>query len=154
MGSINFKKIKKQKMNVLTEYLLVITICFVVGFIMFLYNRWKENRYLNYRAHILDMKNLELTLNELNEFDGRNHGVSFVCVDGDIFDVTDSPFYFEDGSYKIFRGKDASVSLAKHDLSGKYINTTHEYTLDKQENLTLKQWHQYYLEKYVKRGVV
>jgi membrane-associated progesterone receptor component len=96
-------------------------------------------------------KEYNLTLDELNEFNGIKKKRIFVCVKGDIFDVSSSSFYTPGGSYHIFAGKEASTSLAKGDLEGKYLNTLN-HVLEEDEKVALEEWHTRFLEKYRKVG--
>ncbi|XP_076901298.1 putative steroid-binding protein 3 [Bidens hawaiensis] len=58
---------------------------------------------------------MELTLNQLKQYDGTNSSKPiYVAVKGRIFDVTTGrSFYGPGGSYAIFAGKDASRALAR-----------------------------------------
>lgn len=96
-------------------------------------------------------KEFNLSLDQLGAYNGVKNKRVFVCVKGDIFDVSNSPFYSPGGSYSIFAGKEASTSLAKGDLEGKFLNTPgHDLNQDEQE--ALDDWHTRFLEKYRKVG--
>lgn len=96
-------------------------------------------------------KEYNLTLKELGDFNGIKKKRIFVCVKGDIFDVSHSSFYTPGGSYHIFAGKDASTSLAKGDLDGTYLNTP-GHALEEDEKAALDDWYGRFLEKYRKVG--
>ena len=49
-------------------------------------------------------------------------------------------FYAPGSSYHIFAGHEASVSLAKGDLSGNYLNKYKEVELDEREEAGLEDW--------------
>ena len=84
----------------------------------------------------------------------EKNGVVFVGVRGDIFNVTESPFYKEPSSYAIFAGKDATVALAKSDLTGTWCNRTGEVELTEEEKQIVDDWHARFSEKYQKVGKV
>ena len=114
----------------------------------FYYKNYSEQKAFEEFAkeHNLDFK-------ELGKHNGVVNKRIFVGVKGDIFDVSTSSFYTPGGSYHIFAGKDASASLAKGDLEGKYLNSPYS-DLNDEEKATLEEWHEKFLAKYKKVGKV
>lgn len=123
---------------------IVIVVVTVVGY--FLYqHRAEQKAFEEYN------KEYNLTPAELAKFNGKASKRTFIGVKGDIFDVTGSPFYSGGGSYAVFAGTDASVALAKGDLSGEWVNKAVE-GLDAEETAALEDWHQRFLAKYRRVG--
>lgn len=126
----------------LVEIVLVILI--VGGY--FAYQHYKEKKEFEEYT-----REYNLTLEELAKYNGVANKRVFVCVKGDIFDVSSAPFYTPGGSYHVFAGTEATTSLAKGDLDGKFLNTPNQ-ELNEEEQYSADDWHQRFLEKYRKVG--
>lgn len=126
----------------LVEIVLVILI--VAGY--FAYQHYKEKKEFEEYT-----KEYNLTLEELGQYNGVANKKIFVCIKGDIFDVSNSPFYSQGNSYHVFAGKEATTSLAKGDLEGKFLNTP-GHQLTEEEQSGADDWHQRFMEKYRKVG--
>ena len=91
---------------------------------------------------------LKLTLEELEQFDGRNGKIYLACA-GIIFDVTDSPAYQPKGGYSMFAGRDASVALAKYSFDKKWLTMRPEDAdLSEDQIKSIEHWKEFYTEKY------
>ena len=91
---------------------------------------------------------LMLTVEELEQYDGRNGKIYLACG-GLIFDVTDSPTYQPKGSYAMFAGKDASVALAKFSFDKKWLTMRPEDAdLSEGHLKAIEGWKEFYEEKY------
>lgn len=55
-----------------------------------------------------DEGDMELTLEELAEYDGTNGKRAFVAIDGIIYDVTDSEYWNEEGPNNFKAGRDVT----------------------------------------------
>ena len=125
---------------------ILIVVVGVVGY--FLYQNHQEQKaYEEYN------RTYDLTPAGLAKFNGKNSKRTFIGVKGDIFDVTGSPFYSGGGSYSVFAGTDASVALAKGDLSGEMVNKPIA-GLDAEEQAALEDWHHRFVAKYRRVGRV
>ena len=91
---------------------------------------------------------LRLTPQELQKYDGRD-GVIYLACGGLIFDVSDAPSYQAGGSYSMFAGKDASVSLAKYSFKDEYLTMRpDEANLTANQLKAIESWKEFYSEKY------
>lgn len=125
--------------------LFILLVVVIVGG-YFLYTHLKEQKEFSEFSKVFN-----IGLEELAKFNGVASKRIFVGVKGDIFEVSNSPFYTPGGTYHIFAGKDASISLAKSDLEGKYLNNQTEQ-LNEEEQQSLDEWHNKFTEKYRKVG--
>jgi membrane-associated progesterone receptor component len=123
---------------------IILVILIVGGY--FGYKYWREQKEFEEFN-----KEFNLTMAELAQYNGIQNKRIFICVKGDIFDVSTSSFYTPGGSYHIFAGKEATTCLAKGDLEGTYLNTPN-HELDEEEKATVEDWHTRFLEKYRKVG--
>jgi membrane-associated progesterone receptor component len=121
----------------------------VVGVAGYLYYKYQQEQ----KEYVEFSKEYNLTTSELSAYDGIKNKRIFVGVKGDIFDVSTSSFYTPGGSYHIFAGKDASASLAKGDLEGKFLNKPYD-DLNEEETQTLDEWYERFLGKYRRVGKV
>lgn len=123
---------------------------FIVVFLIvgayFLYKHLKEQREFEEYC-----REYNITVEELAKFDGISNKRVFVSIKGDIFDVSSSPFYSPSGSYRIFAGKDATVSLARGDLDGKFLNQSN-IELNDEERAGVDDWYDRFEAKYRKVG--
>ncbi len=107
---------------------------------------------------ILSSKNnqnelIEMTKEELKNFDGVHDGNIYIAIKGDIFDVTDSEFYKPGAPYHVFAGNDASVGLAKMSQKEEFLDTDKfdwMKCLDEKERKVLDQWYDKLSVKYKK----
>lgn len=91
---------------------------------------------------------IRLTPAELSDFNGHN-GKVYIACGGLIFDVSDSPSYQKGGSYWMFGGKDASVSLAKYSFKEEYLTMRpEEANLTPNEIESIEHWKSFYSDKY------
>ena len=97
-----------------------------------------------------------MSLQKLSKFDGsENHKASiYFASDGWIWDVTKSESFQNDSNspYGMWRGKDATVSLAKMSMNKNDINRTDWEKLTSQDLESLKSWTDYFSEKYLIKG--
>ena len=121
----------------------ILLVALTVAAILFYQNHTEKKK-----LAILSQNNLSLSLQELATYDGEKKPRTFVAIKGDIFDVSSSPFYNKGGSYAVFAGKEASVSLAKGDLEGKHLNKLDWNTLEAEELEALEEWHSKFSQKY------
>lgn len=89
----------------------------------------------------------KLSLAELNKFDGSKRKEIYFASDGYVWDVSTSE-NFQD-SYGFFRGKDATICLAKMSMDRGSINRTDWDMLTETELESLHSWTRYFSEKYV-----
>lgn len=61
-------------------------------------------------------------LKELGKYDGKTYNRIYIAVKGQIFDVTSSEHYREEGSYQLFAGKDISLASAKYKTDRSLLN--------------------------------
>lgn len=127
----------------------VLLIAVAVAAILF-YQQYTEKK----RIDVLAKNDFNLTMQELGAYDGDKKPRTFVAIKGDIFDVSSSAFYSKGGSYSIFAGKEASVSLAKGDLEGKFLNQLDWKDLSPEEMNALEEWHTKFSQKYRMVGKV
>ena len=91
---------------------------------------------------------LKLTVEELEQYDGRN-GKIFIACSGVIFDVTESPTYQPKGSYAMFAGKDTTVALAKYSFNKKWLTMRpEEADLTEGQLKAVEGWKEFFTEKY------
>lgn len=99
-------------------------------------------------AAIAFAEKLMLTVEELEQYDGRN-GKIYIAVDGVIFDVTDGPSYQPKGSYSMFAGRDVTVALAKYSFDKKWLTMKpEEANLTEGQKKAVDGWKDFYAEKY------
>ena len=97
---------------------------------------------------LISSEKLRLTPQELQQYDGRDGKIYLACG-GLIFDVSDSPSYQKGGSYSMFGGKDASVSLAKYSFKEEYLTMRpDEANLTPSQLKAIDSWKEFYSEKY------
>jgi membrane-associated progesterone receptor component len=96
----------------------------------------------------------DLTIQELNEYNGINNPKVLVALKGVIYDVSSSEFYGVGGGYHVFAGHDASVNLAKmsHDVA--FLDKWEQIELDKDETQVLNDWVARFSMKYFTVGKV
>jgi membrane-associated progesterone receptor component len=87
-----------------------------------------------------------MTLQDLGHYDGDNNRPTYFASDGWVWDVSDSEMFRE--SYALWKGKEASVALAKMSLDRKDVNRTDWDTLNDSELASLRSWTTYFREKY------
>merc|ERR1712086_493729 len=92
----------------------------------------------------------DMTLTELSLFKGSEDsaGLIYIACKGVIFDVTESPHYKPGSGYHIFVGTDASVALARMNLTGEFLNQWGLIELNKEEQGNLEGFYQLYAGKY------
>ena len=56
---------------------------------------------------------MDLTADQLLQYDGVKDKLTFLALKGVIYDVTGSPFYEPGSGYHAFTGRDSSINLAK-----------------------------------------
>ena len=101
-----------------------------------------------YLYSLIYSEQLRLTPQELEQYDGRDGKIYLACG-GLIFDVSDSPSYQKGGSYSMFAGKDASVSLAKYSFKDEYLSMRpDEANLSPSQLKAIMSWKKFYSEKY------
>ncbi len=89
----------------------------------------------------------EMNLEELSRYDGNGETCpTYFASDGLIWDVSHSDMFRD--SYSLWKGKEASVALAKMSLDPKDVNRTDWDTLNEKELESLRSWTRYFLEKY------
>jgi predicted heme/steroid binding protein len=88
----------------------------------------------------------EMTLQDLSRYNGDNNSPTYFASDGFVWDVTESKMFRE--SYALWKGKEASVALAKMSLDPKDVNRTDWDTLNDAELKSLRSWTTYFREKY------
>ena len=97
---------------------------------------------------LISSEKLRLTPQELEQYDGRDGKIYLACG-GLIFDVTDAPSNQKGGSYSMFGGKDASVSLAKYSFKEEYLTMrVDEANLTPSQLKAIDSWKEFYSEKY------
>lgn len=94
-------------------------------------------------------KTVPITIDRLKQFDGVQKPQRLLGCNGFVFNVTNEPMYGPEGSYHLFAGHDASVALAKMDLSGAHLDEDPEAAgLSEIETKTLKDWEATFRQKY------
>ena len=97
---------------------------------------------------VLAQATVKMTKEELSEYDGRN-GTVYLACGGLIFDVTSSSSYGPKGGYRMFAGKDASVSLAMFSFDSKYLDMSpEEANLSAAHQASIDDWKEFYSENY------
>lgn len=94
-----------------------------------------------------------MTAEELAAFDGEKEGLPILLgINGKIYDVTKGKDYYgKEGGYHVMAGKDASRLLAKNLLDPRKDNGQ---PLTDTENQQLKQWQDFFENKYKVVGVL
>jgi len=94
-----------------------------------------------------------MTLEELAAFDGSSKDLPILLgINGKVYDVTKGKDYYgKEGGYHVMAGKDASRLLAKNLLDPKKDNGQ---PLTEDENRQLKQWQDFFENKYSVVAVV
>ena len=94
-----------------------------------------------------------MTLEELAAFDGTNNDLPILLgINGKVYDVTKGrDYYGREGGYRVMAGTDASRLLAKNLLDPKKDNGQ---PLTEAETLQLKQWQEFFENKYSVVAVV
>ncbi len=65
---------------------------------------------------------MDLTYEELRQYDGVSNPKLYIALKGQIYDVTGSPFYAPGAGYHGFTGHDATLNLAKMSYEEQYYN--------------------------------
>ena len=94
-----------------------------------------------------------MTLQELSNYDGSastNNSKVYFGSDGWIWDVSRSQTFLE--SYGMWKGKEASVSLAKMSMAKEDINRTDFEKLTDSEWKSLHSWTDYFVQRYYISG--
>jgi membrane-associated progesterone receptor component len=124
---------------------ILLAVLTVAGY--FIWTHFKQEREFDEMTKVFN-----IDLKELRKYNGVGNKRVFLCVKGDLFEVTGSPFYSPGGGYHLFAGRESSVSLAKGDLEGTYLDKLPPYDLNAEEEQALDEWHSKFLEKYRKVG--
>ena len=99
-----------------------------------------------------------LTKDELREYDGLSRADKkiFIAIKYDIFDVTENKgMYGEEGSYKCFSGREATIAMAKNSLKPNEIDKDfHSTKLNEEEKEALESWYDFFKGKYSLVGKV
>jgi membrane-associated progesterone receptor component len=90
----------------------------------------------------------DLTIQELNEYDGVKNPKVLVALKGVIYDVSSSDFYSVGGGYHLFAGHDASINLAKMSHEIEFLDKWEQYELNKEETQVLNDWVARFSMKY------
>jgi predicted heme/steroid binding protein len=85
------------------------------------------------------------TLAELRAYDSSNERTYLGC-NGLVFDVSSSPSYKEGGSYSQLAGHDASVALARMDLSAASLSLS-DVVLTEEQQGSLETWAKFFVGK-------
>jgi predicted heme/steroid binding protein len=91
-----------------------------------------------------------MTLAELAHFDGTNGNPTYFASEGYIWDASASNAFAD--SYSQFKGKDASMALAKMSMDAKDVNRTDWNSLSQQDINVLQSWTNYFEQKYYMTG--
>eukprot|EP00980_Cylindrotheca_fusiformis_P004180 scaffold909_cov135-Cylindrotheca_fusiformis.AAC.37 len=89
----------------------------------------------------------KLTITELKQFDGRDGNPTYFSSGGYVWDVSQSQSFQK--SYRLFKGKDATICLAKMSMDRDSINRTDWNDLSDKELQSLFSWTRYFSEKYL-----
>ena len=95
---------------------------------------------------------MDLTAEQLLQYDGVKNQKTFLALKGVIYDVTGSPFYEPGSGYHAFTGRDSSINLAKMSHDEQYYNKYGELTLTADETQVLNDWVARFDMKYKKIG--
>mmetsp|Transcript_27198 Transcript_27198/g.41813 ORF Transcript_27198/g.41813 Transcript_27198/m.41813 type:complete len:172 (-) Transcript_27198:86-601(-) len=102
-----------------------------------------------------------MTLEDLSKYDGsvgnsnsksNSNTAVYFASEGWVWDVSQSQV-FQD-AYGNFKGKDASVALAKMSMTPQDVNSTDWESLTDSEWKSLQSWTDYFQQKYLIRGKV
>ena len=102
------------------------------------------------RKHILPTSSF--SLKDLSRFDGKSQNLIYFSSDGWIWDVTKADSFQGNSPYGLWRGKDATVSLAKMSMDKSDANRTDWENLSQQDIESLRSWTDYFAEKYFIKG--
>ncbi len=111
--------------------------------------KWQEGwiRFSNWMRLQFTVTLNEMTLEDLSRYDGKGDQCpTYFASDGLVWDVSESAIFRD--SYGLWRGKEASVALAKMSLDPSDVNRTDWGTLNDKELESLHSWTKYFLEKY------
>lgn len=97
---------------------------------------------------------VNLSYQELRQYDGVGNPKVYVALKGIIYDVSSSDFYAVGGGYHQFAGHDASVNLAKMSHDDQFLNKYGQITLDKEETGVLNDWVMRFESKYHRVGEI
>jgi predicted heme/steroid binding protein len=87
------------------------------------------------------------SLAELRVYDSSNERTYLGC-NRLVFDVSSSPFYKEGGSYSQLAGHDASVALARMDLSAASLSLSlSDVELTEEQQGSLETWEKFFVGK-------
>lgn len=125
---------------------IVIVVVIVVGY--FVYENYQQKKKFEELGRVFN-----ITVDELKQYNGKDNKRIFVSINGDIFDVTNSPFYSPGASYNLFAGRDATVGLAKNDLTGEWLGKPYSSMTDEERQIA-NDWHDRFSQKYRKVGKI
>ena len=91
-----------------------------------------------------------MTIQDLATYNGQNGQPIYFACNGYIWDVTQSEMF--DNVYGQWRGKDATVALAKMSMSPHDVNRTDWQNLSPEDRDSCQNWTRYFFEKYYIRG--
>jgi predicted heme/steroid binding protein len=74
-------------------------------------NNKEDNDAMNEEKVVMDEMELELTLEELKAFDGKNGNKAYVAVDGVIYDMSNSSLWKEGGHNGFEAGQDLTDAI-------------------------------------------
>jgi predicted heme/steroid binding protein len=115
-----------------------------------LYNAvWKQTLSSS-AASVLPLPTTTMTLAELAHFDGTNGKPAYFASEGYIWDASASSMFAD--SYSQFKGKDATMALAKMSMDAKDVNRTDWNSLSQQDINVLQSWTNYFEQKYYMTG--
>ena len=110
---------------------------------------WQAGVIRLHNLFLADWKPL-MTLEQLSTHQSPKTGVYFTAG-GYVYDVTKSEMF--DSAYAQWKGKDATVALARMSLDAKDVNNlTDWHNLTTSEQDSLDSWERYFKEKYWIRG--
>eukprot|EP00825_Cyclidium_porcatum_P016883 TRINITY_DN1976_c0_g1_i14.p2 TRINITY_DN1976_c0_g1~~TRINITY_DN1976_c0_g1_i14.p2 ORF type:complete len:175 (+),score=34.62 TRINITY_DN1976_c0_g1_i14:173-697(+) len=95
-----------------------------------------------------------MSLDELHQNNGKNGSKIYIALKQNVYDVSNSQFYKEGGSYAMFAGQEISVNLAKMDFNGSLFNTYKDGSLNQKEEKILQEWEKKYDTKYKKVAIL
>jgi len=90
------------------------------------------------------------TIRELATYDGQDGRRTYVGCGGRVFDVSDSEMFKD--SYKMWAGRDATVSLGLMSMAEEDAGRTDFECLGEDEWTGVKDWELYFDPKYLVRG--
>mmetsp|Transcript_18366 Transcript_18366/g.28360 ORF Transcript_18366/g.28360 Transcript_18366/m.28360 type:complete len:161 (-) Transcript_18366:135-617(-) len=94
----------------------------------------------------------QMSLVELSAYNGTYGKPTYFSSNGLIYDVSSSDMF--QSSYSLWKGKDATVALAKMSLDPADINRTDWDSLSENDIKSLQSWSHYFSEKYFIKGRV